>query len=996
MRSAGLLLLVTAGLMAAEAPFAGNEKVLEMAKTFKGRGVQADDTPPSTPADSLKKFTVRKGLTVELIAAEPAVTQPIHVSWDSQGRLWVVQYRQYPFPAGLKVVSYDQHLRAQFDKVPLPPPSGEKGADIISVLEDTDGDGAYDKQTDVLKGLNITTAAVAGNGSLWVLNPPYLLSYGLKDGLPVGDPKVELSGFGLEDTHSTATSLQFNIDGWLYGANGSTTTGNVGVPGGKRTAWAGQCIWRFHPIRKVFEIYAEGGGNTYSLDIDGKGRVFSGSNYGDTRGMHYEFGSYGVKNWGKHGSLTNPYAYGWFEHMANTGDKRRFPQAFVVYEGGLLGADYDGKVLAPNSLANKSYVSRLIPQGATFRTVDEEDLIASSDRWFRPVWTGVGPDGTVTVADWYDTRLSHVNPVDDWDKLRGRLYRLRPEGTKVGLKPFDLTKSSAQELVALLSHRNEWFRKQAVLEIGWRGLRETIPTLRQMLAGPQALEALWALDLLGAVESPPVTHADPYVRRWSWQILGERRATPTSEQIVAAKQETHVEVRAQILASAKHMPTESLPLLHAGLDTRQDEFSRLRLLAWWALEAHLGSPNDRAGTLAFLRAAPEFVRSPLFGEFLAERIGKRLAQGSSEATLNDVAQILGLCPADAAEKLVGGILSRLDSGDLPPMPAALRAAVDRQLAKDGRKPIAIAALRAGDKSALAAALKELSDKRTPSRRRSELADALSSADRPEAIEPLIRLLLTPTMEGRKSLLNALSRYDDVRLPKATIDHYERAIAADDGLRDLALRTLAGRPAWARLFVTAVDEGKIPAPHVTADIARALLRHNLPEVNAVVDRLWKPSLVTGLTPEKDREVARLRAVARAGEGDPEKGRTHFQARCANCHQLKGGESKVGPDLTGYDRTSLDFWVLNIVYPSLEIREGFGSYDVRLKDGTLAAGILERREGGEIVLRDLAGNRTKIKEDKVASLIASPTSVMPEGLLAGLSDQDLRDFFAYLMK
>ena len=90
------------------------------------------------------------------------------------------------------------------------------------------------------------------------------------------------------------------------------------------------------------------------------------------------------------------------------------------------------------------------------------------------------------------------------------------------------------------------------------------------------------------------------------------------------------------------------------------------------------------------------------------------------------------------------------------------------------------------------------------------------------------------------------------------------------------------------------------------------------------------------------------------------------------------------------------MLNIVYPSLEIREGFGSYDVRLKDGSVANGILERREGGELVLRDLAGNRTKIKEAQIASLIASPTSVMPEGLLAGMSDQDLRDFFAYLMK
>lgn len=996
MRSAGLLLLVAAGLMAAEAPFAGNEKVLEMAKAFKGRGVQADDTPASSPTEALKKFTLHKGLTVDLIASEPAVTQPIHVSWDSQGRLWVVQFRQYPFPAGLKVVSYDQHLRAQFDKVPLPPPSGEKGADIISVLEDTDGDGAYDKQTDVLKGLNITTAAVAGNGRLWVLNPPYLLSYELKDSLPTGDPRVELAGFGLEDTHSTATNLQFNIDGWIYGANGSTTTGNVGVPGGKRTAWAGQCVWRFHPSRKLFEIYAEGGGNTYSLDIDGKGRVFSGSNYGDTRGMHYEFGSYGVKNWGKHGPLTNPYAYGWFEHMANTGDKRRFPQAFVVYNGGLLGPDYDGKVLAPNSLANKSYVSRLVPHGATFRTIDEEDLIASSDRWFRPVWTGVGPDGAVTLADWYDTRLSHVNPVDDWDKLRGRLYRIRPEGQKVGLKPFDLSRAPSAELVALLSHRNEWFRKQAVLEIGWRQLKDATPALRTMLSGPNALEALWALDLLGEVANPPVTHVDPYVRRWSWQILGERKAALTASQVAAAKQETHIEVRAQILASAKHIPAEALPLLHAGLDYSQDEFSRLRLLAWWALEAHLGSPSERTATLAYLRTAPEVLNSLLFRDTLAERIGKRLAHGGDAGSLGDAAHILALCPPEAAEKLIGGILTQLDPGDLPPMPLALREALERQLGKEGHTPIPLGALRAGDKAALASALKELSDKRTTARRRTALADALSSVRRPEAIDPLIKLLIAPATEAKIPLLTALSRYDDIRLPKAIIDNYERSIAADDSLRELALRTLSSRPASARLMVEAVHTGKIPAPHVTADIARGLLRHNDPEVNTTVDRLWKSLLVTGLTPEKDREVARLRAIARAGEGDASKGHANFLARCANCHALKGEGGKVGPDLTGYDRTSLDFWVLNIVYPSLEIREGFGSYDVHLKDGSGANGILERREGGEIVLRDLAGNRTKIKEDKVSSLIASPTSVMPEGLLAGMSDQDLRDFFAFLMK
>ncbi|MFM9001589.1 MAG: hypothetical protein ACKORB_08205 [Opitutia bacterium] len=183
-------LLLAACLLGADSPFAGNEKVLEIAKTFKGRGVQADDTPPSSTEESLRRFTLRPGLAVDLVAAEPSVTQPIHASWDSRGRMWVVQFRQYPFPAGLKVVSYDQHLRAQFDKVPAPPPLGEKGADIISILEDTNGDGKIDRQTDVLKGLNIVTATVTGAGRLWVLNPPYLLSYAMKDGLPQGDPRV--------------------------------------------------------------------------------------------------------------------------------------------------------------------------------------------------------------------------------------------------------------------------------------------------------------------------------------------------------------------------------------------------------------------------------------------------------------------------------------------------------------------------------------------------------------------------------------------------------------------------------------------------------------------------------------------------------------------------------------------------------------------------------------------------------------------------------------
>ncbi|MFN9914004.1 MAG: dehydrogenase, partial [Pirellulaceae bacterium] len=187
----------------------------------------------------------------------------------------------------------------------------------------------------------------------------------------------------------------------------------------------GQCIWRYHPKREVFEIYAEGGGNTFSLEIDGVGRVFSGTNNGDTRGMYYPQGSYGIKNWGKHGPLTNPFAFGFFEHMRFEGDGDRFAQAFSIYEGGTLPEEYRGNIIAANALHNRVWASRLYPDTSTFRTVDSPPLAVSDDRWFRPVDVEVGPDGAVYLADWYDSRLSHVDPRDNWHKSSGRIYRVQ-------------------------------------------------------------------------------------------------------------------------------------------------------------------------------------------------------------------------------------------------------------------------------------------------------------------------------------------------------------------------------------------------------------------------------------------------------------------------------------------------------------------------------------------------------------------------------------------
>ena len=971
---------------------AGNEAVKKIMETRAGRGVMRDNTPPTPPEEALKKFKIRSDVAIDLMAAEPVVEQPLYASWDSKGRMWVVQYRQYQFPAGLKIISYDQHLRAKFDKVPLPPPRGEKGADKITVFEDTDGDGFFDKHEDVITGLNIASAALHGMGRIWVLNPPYLLSYPDADfdAKPDSDtPEVELSGFGLEDTHSVATNLQWGMDGWLYGANGSTTTGNVSSANTKNVKWEGQCIWRYHPKKKTFEIYAEGGGNTFSLDFDSKGRLFSGTN-GATRGMHYEQGSYGIKGWGKHGPLTNPYAFGWFEHMRHEGDNKRFPQAFTVYEGGLLGSAYEGKIIAPNALHNLVYVSERLPDGSTFRTKDEENLLSTPDRWFRPVWAGVGPDGGFYMADWYDTRLSHVSPIDDWHKTSGRIYRVRPASGAPKLKPFDLSKAGGDELLGYLSHPNEWFRKQAIHEIEWRHLTELGPKLKAM---PQSLETLWALDALGLADDLPFTSSDPYIRRWCVKMVGEENRNADAL-LKAAKEEKHPEVRAQILATAKKLPAQSaLPLLWAG--DAEDISGHLPLLAWWALESK--AEKERAAVFAFLKSDTAFLKTALFRDNLAEKLAKRYALAGGEENLQSCADLLTLTNDDALRgKFIAGIASAFEGAEMPKLPKSLTKALNDYMAKQSGGDLTLA-LRSGNADALKKALALLSDKTASSTARIAIAKTLAELGKQEAVMPMVNILKATNPPGlKRGILQAAAKFDDKRIPEALLLGWEGQIAGDKALREDALRVMAGRKEWAQILVNFVNEWKIPAKQFTVDIVRQLSLFKDAEIDASIDKHWKGLLATGPTPEKKKESERIKAVLKTGLGNADKGKIQFMGRCAICHKLFGEGGQIGPELTGYDRSNADFWLDNLFMPSMEIREGFGAYIVKTKGGQILTGLMDAQDAKGIVIKDMANNKTALKQTDIESMTASPISLMPEGLTTGMSDADLKDFFAYLMK
>lgn len=980
-------------------PVAGNAEVAEIMRTRPGRGVMGDGSQPTAVDVALTQFDVFDGLKIEAVAAEPDVAQPLFVSWDSRGRMWVVQYRQYQFPAGLKIIRYDQHLRAVFDRVPEPPPHGTPGADKITVFEDTTGDGLYDTHKDVITGLNIASSVQVGHGGIWVLNPPYLLFYpdADRDDLPDGNPEVHLSGFGLQDTHSVANSLTWGPDGWLYGCNGSTTVGDVSSAVTKGVRFQGQCVWRYHPDTKVFEIYAEGGGNNFSLDIDSKGRVFTGTNGGNTRGYYFPQGSYSEKNWGKHGPLTNPYAFGYFHAMRFEGDARRFPQAFCIYEGGLLPAEFNENIIAPNSLHNLVWRSQRIPDGSTYRTVDLPNLVETSDRWFRPVYAGAGPDGAVYMADWYDSRLSHVSPVDDWHKSSGRIYRIVPKGKTANYQQGDLSGADNQTLMSLFAHENKWVRQRASLELGWRADPTVADALINLVDEQASLEALWTLNSIGKFDQALATrwlsHADAHIRCWVVRLLGDRHEDHSGLAAMAAT-EPDVQVRSQLAATAKRLSAEvGLGIVSALLRHEDDAHDpHMPLMNWWAIEAHA----DAWPAIEAMFADKTLWDTTMVRQTVLQRLVQRYASVGGDENLQHCGQLIAMAPNDAARsQLIQGIDLAFQGRAIPALPASLDKALGDYKESIGESAL-ILSLRRGDSQAIADAITLLSSPQSDLPLAIEAANVFGEIHYAAAANSLLALATgsrTSEPALQRVAIASLRQYDTASIGTSLLDSFESRISEEHGLRAAACRTLASRPVWALQLLSELTQWRVKRDQVPYDVIQQLRTYEDPEIATQVAAVFG-AISASATAEQISETKRLRELIAAGSGDVDAGKAIFIKSCGVCHQLFGEGGKIGPPLDGYERGKIGFWVDSIVLPNLEIREGYQSYVVLTEDGRAINGIIAEQTPTTVTLRNADNQTTTIPREAIETLQALPTSLMPSDLLKDLSDDQIRDLYAYL--
>ena len=958
-------------------------------------------------------FKIAEGFQLETVLREPDVRQPLCMNFDERGRLWITQYLQFPFPEGLKVIGHDEYWRIQYENFPpAAPPNHVKGKDRITIHEDIDGDGTFDNMKIFVEGLSVTTSALPGRGGVWVLNPPYLLFYpdADRDDVPDGDPVVHLAGFGLEDMHAVANSLTWGPDGWLYGYQGSTTTATITRPGFDDPGlhFKGQNLWRYNTEEKRFELFAEGGHNNFGIAMDTKGRMFTGSN-GGLIGFHDVQGGYYWKSWGKHGELTNPYAYGWFEGMEDHSTRAKLSQGMVSYHAPNFPPQFQDVLFTARALKRCISVAELHPKGSTYSAHETMQLMETEDQHFRPVGMTQGPDGALYIADWHDTNITWSVSAETDRILRetGRIYRVT-WGKNTPYRPFDMGATPTGDLINALSHPNSWYRQTALRVLYDRKDAGAIPALEALFWEPNRVEErslwlLWAINASGGFTpefaAKALDHPNPQVRLWTIRMLGNGGAINdlTGRKLAAmGLTETDPQLRSQLASTAKRLdPQNGLAVVSAMLRSGKDvDDTFIPMLLWWAVEGQIRM--DRAAVLAWVNDAAG-IQSTIFDGTIITRLGQRFTQDRTDEDFNACAEVLAsLSGKDQRQQLLAGIANGLGRGTNATVPAALNAKLAQLLEEEpGNTQLLIIAARLGNTDVYEKATAMIADANAPLAQRQALVKLLGEETYAPAREPLLALFQGGG-ELQGDALAALQQFGDGEVGTALL----AALPQADSLKARIAGALVSRKPWALSLLQAVDSGAVAAGDVDRDLLMNLSNLNDPEIDALVHKHW--GTIRTSPDEKMALVNAVWATIKNGPGNARRGIQIYEETCGKCHVHLGVGRKVGPEMTGLNRKDSWNFVTNVVDPSRSVLPEYTGtvFTIVGEDDGLGAGeqtitgFLLRKTETEITLVDSAGNEMAVPADKVNSMEPMTLSVMPEGLLAGMSDQDLRDLFNFI--
>ncbi|MGC6457862.1 MAG: PVC-type heme-binding CxxCH protein [Akkermansiaceae bacterium] len=941
------------------------------------------------PKDALQAMTTQDGFKANLYASEPMITQPMAFCWDDHGRLWIAENRDY------------ETRQRGF---------ANSGDSRILILEDTDRDGVADKRTVFAEKIPFPAGIAVGLDGLWLGAPPNLLfipDRNRDDKAEMDDIEVRLTGWGIRDRHETLNSFHWGPDGWLYGCQGFATPSRVGKPKGKgqlfkhrdpfpkKIEFEGEPVdinggvWRYHPTKDRFEVVAHGFSNPWGIDYDAKGNFFITACV-IPHMFHVIPGGIYHRQGGRH---FNPYVYQDIRTIVDHSHRSAHGGA-RIYLSDAFPEKHHGNLFMCNLHEHAVLADILTPKGSGFVASHGRDLAHANDAQWVGFSMELGPDGALYALDWHD---GDICGKDVLNKDTGRIYRLTPEKSQAEDWPErydDLRTLSDLDLAKLQLRKSSWHARRARVILQGRAIKKPIAKdalsfLQQTFkshANPDLrLRAMWTLHVSGSLKEEvlitTLSDADEYLRAWAIEFLNEDKKAPVKAVELFAKMaasDRSPAVRLRLASALQRLPVDSRWPILQGLVSHQKDADdhNIPKMIWFGVEPLVSKFPDKALELAWES------KIPLITEFIA----RRAADANLLAPL--VKALRQSSAGLAQQNLLKGMRDGLNGRRGLKAPEGWNAIREKFALAGGEEQRLVAQLsqQFGIKAATRKTLELARNPNAPAPKRKEAIRALASQKEPDLIPLMKTLFLDPAVQIEA--IRALTAFNSGDLGKELLQLYPKLPKA---AKQEAVQALASRPIYGNQLTTAIRDGSIARKEVPSYVARQLRRvvgNGFLEVWGLIDEKTDKAA-------EFRKYEKLLTPGKLAKANLKNGRILFQNSCMACHQLHGEGGKLGPNITGANRSSLDYLLHNILDPSGIIQDDYKMVMITTRDGQTLAGNVVTENERQLTLR-IVGQEVNLTKSEIQSREIFSVSMMPEGLLRNLSDEETIDLMGYLMK
>ncbi|MBN8858523.1 MAG: c-type cytochrome [Sphingobacteriales bacterium] len=986
---------------------------------------------PIEPQEVLSTFQLPEGYRIELVASEPLVTNPVEAVFDEDGRMYVAQMDDYPSD---KMDDYS---------------AGYEPKSKIMRLEDKDGDGFYESGTVFADGLSYANGVMPWKGGVLVTSAPDILFLKDTDGDGKADVKqVVLTGFAKTNPQLRMGSLRYGLDNWIYGAYSHTGGGD----------WRKEFKDKGNPLQfpekpelnleKIFpganfrfqpdayKLESSGGMSQFGLSFDASGNQFTVWNNNHIR--HVVINNRYLSNnpflsikkvmedISDHEKAATVYPITQVKYLRED-EVGHFTSACGVcaYTGGLFGGKYAHASFVCEPVSNLVHADILTTKGATFSAARAEkgkEFLASSDSWFRPVNTTIGPDGALYVVDFYRKLVehpdwigmtdssgfyTHAGKIKESDFLegndRGRIYRIVPKTYKSGDQEKNgLSKADTKTLVAYLNDPNSWWRLNAQRLLVDRKDQSAVPLIRDYLSislRPEGkIHGLWTLEALGGLDDSLLTgalqDADAMVREQAVLLAERRMDNKTIFQHIlqaASDNDPHVQFQVALTLSNAHTTSpEVFQALSGIINTRIEDpwFQTAVLLGasensnqWFAAYKDFAAATDSAnlGKKEFLKKASSIAGARYKTDEMSALV-KIIASAKDTGVV--ASGLKGMTTGMKSNTNKTGLTPEGQQGLITlindPLPAVKKAAIEAALelnlvpsaelgaVLNSSKTIAGDDKASAENRALAIQILGLDPKGLPF---SLLGQLLGTGTAAEVQLAAADMLLRSREEPATRLL--LSNWEALS-PRV----HEKAEAG----------FLSNRERLAALLKE-IENNKISPERISRNMQNRLTRYSDTAISAKARELFKN---VGSREKVILEYNESTTVS----GDREKGKAVFLKTCSVCHSLEGAGANFGPDLHSVSHQTKINLLTMILNPNKDIAAGYEGYIIEKTDGMALAGIVSNENDNSLLLRMQGGTEQTIVKSDIRSMTSMPISLMPEGLEASINKEEMADLLEYI--